>query len=78
MGVHTGNSWLKQLSFNVLMYNLWLFIDGNGAKLPTDTGVKNHQLCCRHKKSSDKASWENRQKKYEHFGSGQKASNLKM
>lgn len=32
------------------MYNLWLFIDGNGAKLPTDTGVKNHQLCCRHKK----------------------------
>lgn len=44
------------------MYNLWLFIDGNGAKLPTDTGVKNHQLCCRHKKSSDKASWENPRK----------------
>lgn len=60
------------------MYNLWLFIDGNGAKRPTDTGVKNHQLCCQHKKSSDKASWENRWKKYEHFGSGQKASNLKM
>lgn len=34
------------------MYNLWLFIDGNGAKLPTDTGVKNHQLCCRHKKKT--------------------------